>query len=67
MTPILLVVLFWSASAPTDVRTTYTSLMQIFVGEATGRGEQGNLASLPGDHESPPLFGFADEPAEMSA
>lgn len=67
MTPILLVVLFWSASAPTDVRTTYTSLMQIFVGEATGRDEQGNLASLPGDHESPPLFGFADEPAEMSA
>lgn len=41
--------------------------MQIVVGEAPGRDEQGNVASLPGDHESPPLFGFADEPAEMSA
>lgn len=41
--------------------------MQIFVGESPGRGEHGNVAPPASDHESPPLFGFADEPAEMSA
>ncbi|MFA5607142.1 MAG: hypothetical protein WDA07_08140 [Leucobacter sp.] len=41
--------------------------MQIFGGEAPGRDEHGNIEPTPGDNEYPPLLGFADEPAEMSA
>lgn len=66
MTPIVLAVPFLVGERSIG-RATATSLMQIFVGEAPGRDEHGNVAATPGDDENPPLLGFADEPAEMSA
>lgn len=41
--------------------------MQIVVGESAEWSQHGNVAPQASDHESSPLFGFADEPAEMSA